>query len=244
MEDFYREDLAAIHDAGYGDLARRAGEFLLAELHRRGTRDGLVIDLGCGTGILAERLSADGFDVLGIDISRAMIALAQKRVPKGTFRSQSLFTADLPPCVAIAMVGEGLNYLFHDGHSPEQVRRVLGRAFTALAPSGLLILDVAEPGRVTGPGPSRNFAEADGWAVLVTTEEDRQQELLTRSITSFRKIRNLYRRDHEVHQLRLLPRTLIFSWLQKIGFEVQILSGYGPAPFVQGHVGFLAAKPQ
>jgi SAM-dependent methyltransferase len=243
MAESYGEDLAAIHDAGYGDLARRAGAFLLAELRQRGFENGLVIDLGCGSGILAEKLSAGGFDVLGIDISRAMIALAQKRVPKGAFHAQSLFTADLPSCVAIAMVGECLNYLFDDRHSPEKVQQILVRAFAALTSGGLLILDVAEPGRVPGPGPTKSFAEGDGWAVHVTSEEDRQQELLTRQTISFRKVGDLYRRDHEVHRLQLLPRSQMLSWLQELGFEVQILAGYGPVPFAQRHVGFLAAKP-
>ncbi len=243
MVNAYHEDLAYIHDAGFGGVARAAAPLLLHELQYQGLDRGLVIDLGCGSGILAEQLAAGGFDVLGIDLSAAFIALARERVPKGRFRVESLLAAELPRCVAVAAVGECLNYLFDEHHSLAAIRQVLGRAFEALAPGGLLVLDVAESGRVPG-GTSRTYTEGDGWAVLVTAEEDQRQGLLTRHITSFRQVGELYRRDQEVHRLRLLSRSQVVSWLQEIGFQVQTLDAYGPVPFAPGHVGFLARKPE
>ena len=59
MADNYREDLAYIHDAGFGALARSAAPVLLEDLRRRGVDGGLVIDLGCGSGILSEAVSDD-----------------------------------------------------------------------------------------------------------------------------------------------------------------------------------------
>jgi SAM-dependent methyltransferase len=241
MAEAYRDDLAYIHDAAFGGFARGAAALLLEELVRQGFDRGLVIDLGCGSGILSEQLAARGFAVLGIDLSAALIALARQRVPQGVFRVESLLTAELPRCVAVAAVGECVNYLFDEHHSLEGVRLVLGRAFQALAPGGLLVFDVAEPGRVPG-GTSRTFMEGEGWAVLVAAEEDRQQGLVTRHITSYRQAGELYRRDHEVHRLRLLPRDRVVSWLEEIGFAVRILEAYGPVQFFPGHVGFLARK--
>ena len=55
-----------------------------------------MIDLGCGSGILSRAVSEAGYDVLGIDISEAMIAMARQRVPRGQFRVESLLTAELP----------------------------------------------------------------------------------------------------------------------------------------------------
>src|SRR5262249_979672 len=150
------------------------------------------IDLGCGSGILSEQLSVGGFDVLGIDISAAMIAIARRRVPRGDFRVESMLMAELPRCVAVAAVGECLNYLFDERHSPDGVRLVLGRAFAALEPGGLLLFDVAGPGRVAG-GTSKSYFEAGDWVVLVAAEEDPEQKLLTRRITSFRKVGEVYR---------------------------------------------------
>ncbi len=203
----------------------------------------MVIDLGCGSGILSEALSDRGFDLLGIDLSPALIALARKRVPGGVFRVESLLSAQLPRCVAVALVGECVNYLFDEQHSVEGVRQVLHRAFDALTPGGLLVFDAAEPGRVPG-GTIRTWVEEEDWAVLVNTQEDRQEGLLTRHITSFRKIGELYRRDHEVHRLRLLPHDQVEGWLREIGLQTQVLGAYGPVPLPGGLIGFLAQKPE
>ncbi len=45
-------------------------------------RDGLVLDLPCGTGRLAEVLLEDGFRIVGVDISPAMVHVAQRRLAR------------------------------------------------------------------------------------------------------------------------------------------------------------------
>lgn len=238
----YRDDLAYIHDAGFGNLARHAAPVLLNGLQQRGIDRGLVIDLGCGSGILAQALAAAGYDILGIDLSAAMIALARQRVPNGQFRTQSLLVADLPPCVAVAAVGECCNYLFDHGNTRRGLLQLFQRIYAALDPGGLFLFDVAEPGRIPGSGPQRHYTAGEDWAVLVTAEENRRRRVLTRKITSFRKVGALYRRDDEVHRLRLFPRAELARLLRSIGFRVRLLRRYGPLRFAPGHVGFLAHK--
>jgi len=244
MTDAYRDDLAYIHDAGFGGFAREAGPVLLDALRRRGFVRGLVIDLGCGSGVLARAVSDAGYDILGIDLSEAMVNLARQRVPRGQFRVQSLLQAELPPCVAVAAVGECVNYLFDDSNTKSKLAKVFRRIYAALAPGGLFLFDVVEPGRVPGPGPRRSFWEGEDWAVLVTSDEDRRRGLLTRRITSFRRVGDLYRRDEEVHRQRLLARSELAGQLRSIGFQVRIIRGYGPLRFGPGHVGFMARKPK
>jgi SAM-dependent methyltransferase len=243
MTDAYHDDLAAIHDAGYGHFARAAGPVLLGELRRRGVRDGLVIDLGCGSGILAAELTAAGYDVLGFDLSPAMIALARKRAPLARFRRQSLWVAELPPCVAVTAVGECFNYLFDEANTDAALDQLLGRVYAALRPGGLFLLDTSEPGRVPGSGRQRTFREEADWAVLVTAEEDRERGLLTREITSFRRVGKLYRRDHEVHRLRLRRGAELAERLRRLGFRVRVLRSYGALRFPPGYAGLLGRKP-
>ena len=84
----YDTDLAFIHDAGFGHVACAASDELLDMLKRQKINAGTVVELGCGSGILSDRLAQAGFDVVGYDISPAMVELARKRVP-ATSRSCS-----------------------------------------------------------------------------------------------------------------------------------------------------------
>ena len=55
-------------------------EQVCAILKRHGIVDGLVLDLGCGTGTLTELLAQKGYDMIGVDMSQEMLNRAtQKR---------------------------------------------------------------------------------------------------------------------------------------------------------------------
>jgi len=108
----YRKDLAYIHDAGFRDYALNAAPGLLQMLRKNGVTDGLVVDLGCGSGRWAAELNRAGYRVLGVDQSAAMIGLARKIAPNSRFKIASLLRASLPFCDAITSIGECLNYCF------------------------------------------------------------------------------------------------------------------------------------
>src|SRR5205809_6732458 len=197
----YKGDLAYIHDVGFGDYARNSAPGLLEILRQAGITTGLVVDLGCGSGLWARELVSAGYDVLGIDISPAMIDIARSRVPQGEFKVASLLKAKLPQCAAVTSLGECLNYLFDKNNTVNELRRLFRRVYTSLKPGGVFIFDIAEPGR--GKGPRQKHKEGADWAVLVEVDEDARARRLTRRITSFRKVGELYRRNEEVHHLQL-----------------------------------------
>src|SRR5262252_1578743 len=144
----YREDLAYIHDVGHGDFARQSAPGVLAMLRASGLTAGRVIDLGCGSGIWAEELARAGYDVLGVDISPAMIELARRRVPEAQFRVGSFLRARLPRCVAVTALRECFNYLFDQANSGEALAGLFARVHRALRPGGVLIFDVLQPGHL------------------------------------------------------------------------------------------------
>lgn len=238
----YRHDLAYIHDVGFGDYARKCAPGLLHELGKAGIAGGLVIDLGCGSGLWAGALANAGYDVLGIDISESMIDIARGRVPQGEFQIGSLLRVKLPKCVAVTSLGECFNYLFDKQNSVSQLRSLFHRVYTALQPGGLFMFDIAEPGR--GKGPRQKHMEGPGWAVLVDVHEDARTDRLTRRITSFRRVGSLFRRDEEVHQLQLYKRSEVRKQLRAAGFRVRTLTCFGEQRMIDGCVAFLARKPR
>ena len=52
---------------------------IASELRRNGIEEGLVLDLGCGTGTLTELLSDKGYDMIGIDSSEEMLYEAREK---------------------------------------------------------------------------------------------------------------------------------------------------------------------
>ncbi len=150
----YKDDLAYIHDVGYGDFAKNAAPELLAILRRRGLEDGLVVDLGCGSGLWAEELCGAGYDVLGVDISPAMIEIARCRAPQATFEVGSFLKVDLPRCGAVTSLGECLNYLFDEDkfttydftNEPISPARCATRAFEC---GRCAVMDSTDSGRDT-----------------------------------------------------------------------------------------------
>jgi SAM-dependent methyltransferase len=240
----YSEDLAYIHHAGYGGLARAAAEQLTTELKRVSLTGGLVVELGCGSGILAGRLSEAGYAVVGIDVSDAMLAIARAHVPYGNFRTGSFVTFDPPRCVAIAAIGEVFNYVFDEANNAQTRHQFFERAFNALTLNGLLLFDVAGFDRPGAETPKRTFGEGEDWTVLVETDLDETHKILIRRITSFRKVGTMYRRDAETHRLQLIDPAEILESLVSVGFRAVTLTQYGTEPLPHGVVGFQARKPQ
>lgn len=240
MEPAYRESLAAIHDAGFVHLAEAAAEVVLGALAEAGIEHGQVVDLGCGSGRLAEVVCRGGHQVLGIDLSPAMIALARKHAPKATFRVDSFITAELPRCAVVTAIGECFNYLFDERNDEDALEQVARRVYDCLEPGGLFLFDVATAGRLGGESRQKKFAETADWAVLVDAEEE--GNALTRRITSFYRVNDLFKRDDEIHVLRLLDRDKVQDQLRSIGFTVTPLKAYGQFPMLPGLVAFEARK--
>lgn len=243
MQKYYKQDLAYIHDVGYADFALKSAPGILQILHSNGIRDGLVVDLGCGSGLWAQQLKKAHYDVLGVDISESMIRIARKRVPDAEFRVGSLYKAEIPQCRAVTSLGECLNYLFDPSGGERKLVQLFSRVYDALADGGVFIFDIAEPGQVPRGAVVRAFSEGEDWLVAVEKREDRQRKILTRRITSFRKVGRYYSRDEEVHQQWLYSSSDMARRLRGVGFRVRTIRSYGQYELAKAHAAFIARKP-
>jgi SAM-dependent methyltransferase len=242
MTAWYNEDLAYIHDVGFRDYALKSAPGILEILKHHQIQTGLIVDLGCGSGLSAEILHQAGYQVLGIDISEAMIAIAQTRVPTAEFRVASLFTAEIPPCTAVISIGECLSYAF-DVNSDAALDSLFGRIYHALAPGGVFIFDVVVPGHVAPGEIVKSFTEGQDWIVLVEKQEDPTQQMLIRRIITLRQVEGLYRRTDEIHRQRLFNVEMLAKALNQNGFQVDIRDRYGQFSLPHARMALIAHKP-
>jgi SAM-dependent methyltransferase len=249
----YGRDLAYVHDTGFGGFARSAAPALLRRLSDAGLHGGLVVDLGCGSGIWARTLLDAGYGVLGVDASADLLAIARERAPSARFVHGSLFDAELPAgCAAVTAIGECLSYAVDARAGRESVAALLRRIHAALRPGGLLLFDVAGPG--IEPQPRRTWTAGEDWVVCVEAAEDAPARELTRAIVVFRRAGEragegagdggAWRRSDERHVLRLYDRDELVCDLQAAGFaDVEALGAWGSLGLRPGHVALAARRP-
>jgi SAM-dependent methyltransferase len=164
-----------------------------------------------------------GYDVLGVDQSADLLAIARRRAPAARFVHASLHDVELPPCAAVVAMGEIFNYARIGDELFARVR-------AALRPGGLFVFDAAAPGRGSAD-PVRSWFEGDGWVVCVDTREDAEARRLTRRIATFRSADGgSWARSDEEHVLTLYWPDAVVADLTAAGFEdARVLAeGYGP----------------
>ncbi|MCB1671435.1 MAG: class I SAM-dependent methyltransferase [Gammaproteobacteria bacterium] len=238
MTGFYDQDLAYVHHVGFGDFARLAGEQVLGILRRQGITGGLIIDIGCGSGIWAARLGRAGYRVLGVDISPAMLNLARKQAPDAQFELASGYEYPLPRCQAITALGESLGYGYRKLPDTALLGRFFENSASCLRRGGLLILDLI----VTSDTLSLNSLGAkkgQDWAVISESTESAGSATLTRAITVFREVDGHYRRSDECHLVRLFDADQVVQLMEKAGFRVQVSEGYGDFPLATRRLAFI-----
>lgn len=240
--DFYAEDLAFVHDAGFTGFITRAMPALKRLLREAGIADGVVVDLGCGSGRWLARLGELGYEAVGVDVSEAFLAMARKRAPDAHLIQGSLFRVHLPRARCVTAIGECVNYATADPEGAATPGKLFERVYSALEPGGLFVFDVALPGRV-GPEGVHKFVLDESWAVLIDAREEQDSSALERRITTFRETGGTYQRSVECHRLHLWPAAELVRMLEAAGFGVQQLSSYGGLSFPPSYTAFSARKP-
>jgi len=236
----YGQDLAYIQAAGFGGLARGAAPEIVRRLQSAAIPICSVVDAGCGAGVLAAALFEAGFSVTGVENSAGLLTVARAAVPRARFVNGSIYETGLPPCQAIVAVGEPLAYHNEPAEGDRLVQSFFERASAILPSSGLLIFDVIETGEPSLSG--RFWSSGDDWAVLAETTEDQVARTLVRTIETFRKVGDLYRRGREIHRVRLFESRALIDQLTGFGFAVRTAQAYGAHPLAPRRRAFFCTR--
>lgn len=128
------------------------------------TEKNLVVDLGCGTGTLTEIMYEKGYDMIGVDLSEAMLGIAMKKREKSESRIlyllQDMRELDLYSTVGtIFSVCDSVNYILEE----EELIQVFAGVNNYLFPEGLFIFDF---------NTDYKYREVIGETVIAENRED------------------------------------------------------------------------
>ena len=117
--------------------------FIINLLEEYGIKDGLVLDLGCGTGSITEILADKGYDMIGIDYSEEMLNVALDKKEKSgnniLYLNQDMREFELYGTVrAIVSICDSMNYMTTE----EDLRDVFKLVNNYLDIGGIFIFDL------------------------------------------------------------------------------------------------------
>lgn len=137
MSSLYN-NLADVYEMMYRSFINYDEEYIFYSTKLKKYNCRSVAELGCGTGNLAEKLIADGFDYTGLDLSKSMLAIAAKKFPSGKFKEADMRNFDLPEKQdGCFFAGRTSAYLTGDGDMEEALTAI----HKNLAQNGIVCFD-------------------------------------------------------------------------------------------------------
>lgn len=130
---------------------------LLGILARYKITEGLVAELGCGTGKMTRRLAESGYDMIGIDNSYEMLGIAMEYPAEGIlYLCQDMRAFELYGTVAaVVSVCDSMNYIVEYADLVEVIRLVNNY----LDPGGIFVFDLNTSYKYRSQLADNTFAE-------------------------------------------------------------------------------------
>jgi SAM-dependent methyltransferase len=242
-ETYYQADLAWVHHNGYSRHVEQTREGIAVLLREHGIAPGReVLDVGCGGGLLARALLAEGFAVRGVDASPAMIALARATASGAEFDVLRLplgRTGRLPTADAVVSTGHVLNYL----ESAEDIAESLGEMAAAVRPGGMLAIDLMTERFCESRDPSQVHARVEEDWAIVTRFSRPEPRRFDRTITVFRRVDGDWRRSDERHRNVTFEGDAAVSILREHGLTARQRPAFGAEQLPEGLVVLVGARP-
>ncbi|MGD9679469.1 MAG: class I SAM-dependent methyltransferase, partial [Vulcanibacillus sp.] len=182
-----------------------------------------IIDIGCGTGNISIPLSKLGYEMIGVDISTDMLAIAKEKMIANNVSflliEQDMLELDLGITVDLVIsYCDSFNYLT----DTDKIKKTFASIDKHLDLGGYFIFDLHSPYKITDIYNGQTYAWNDEDVSLVWLTDVNVDELTVEHDLTFfiKKEDGRYDRLQEIHQQKTYPVDVIKELLEETGFEV------------------------
>lgn len=225
---FYRKHWCGHYHRGLVAMVER----LLLSNISAGSR---ILDVCCGTGLVARHLVDRGFRVTGVDASFQMLEFARREVPEADFRNADARSFVVPEeCAAAICTFDSLSYMLTE----KDLGAVFASVQGALRPGGMFLFDLSLEETYQREWSRECTIVEEEEAHFVRGCYDAEQRLGTTRVTSFVQNGSWSRVD-ATFLTRCHPPDTVIACLRASGFatarwyssdqDATLLSELGPA---------------
>lgn len=195
-------------------------DIIVTELKKAKIEDGLVLELGCGTGKMTRLLAACGYDMIGLDMSEEMlmIARASEAAPEGIlYIGQDMRDFELYGTVrAVISICDSVNYILEE----QQLKQVFSLVNNYLDPGGVFLFDINTKYKYEQLLADHTIVEnREEGSFIWENEYDKEEEINTYDLTLFIREGGLYRKYEETHYQRMYELDTIRQLIIDAGME-------------------------
>lgn len=226
---------AAVYDTFMDNIPYEEwSEYLTEVLKNHGITDGLLLDLGCGTGNMTELLAKAGYDMIGIDNAEEMlqIAMDKKRYTGHDilYLLQDMREFELYGTVrGIVCVCDSINYILGE----EELTEVFRLVNNYLDPGGVFVFDFNTTYKYREVLADATIAEARDDCSFIWDNYYYEEEGINEYELSLfvRQRDDIYQRYQETHLQKAYDPEKIKALLKKAGMVFEAAyDGFSKAP--------------
>jgi SAM-dependent methyltransferase len=198
-------------------------KYIIGLLQEQHVDNGLVLDLGCGTGSLTQIMAKAGYDMIGIDNSEEMLQIAmEKKIDADLdilYLLQDMREFELYGTVrAVISICDSMNYIMDE----DDLLEVFKLVNNYLDPNGIFLFDLNTKYKYEQILGERVIAENRDDCSFIWDNYYYEEECINEyDLTLFiREENDLYQKFHENHYQKAYELDTVKELLEKAGMEL------------------------